>query len=153
MIFWTFPYITGCRLCRRPPKLEEYNIDLWFFEFLGPRDHANLVRIELSSKLPQELRQIIEYCLKLEPQTFEKITFNTFVKNWTSIGVSSQTGWGKVTVMTVGSFHVFIKRVTLICNLQVKVHVFLKTSISIFSLWTIYSLWRTDIWGVYFFRI
>ena len=36
-------------------------------------------------------------------------------------------------VMTVGSFQVFIKRVTLTCVLQVKVHVFPKTSIFILS--------------------
>ena len=47
----------------------------------GSWDHANLIWIEFSSKLPQELRQIVEYCPGDEPQTFEKITFNTFVKN------------------------------------------------------------------------
>ena len=41
------------------------------------------------------------------------VDFNTFVKNWTSIGVSSQTAWGKMLVLTVGSFQVFIKWVTL----------------------------------------
>ena len=41
--------------------------------------------------------------------------------------------------MTVGSFQVFKKIMTLICNLQVKVNVSLKTSISIFYVQTIYS--------------
>ena len=45
----------------------------------------------------------------MSARLFENITFNNFVKNWTSIRVSSQTDWGKVTVMTVGSFQVFIK--------------------------------------------
>ena len=47
-----------------------------------------------------------------------------------------ETGWGKMTVMTVGSFHVFIKIVTLTRVLQVRVHVFPKTSIFIFSVQT-----------------
>ena len=47
----------------------------------GAQDYANLVRIESASKLPQELYQIIEYRPQTESQTFEKITFNTFVKN------------------------------------------------------------------------
>jgi hypothetical protein len=75
----------------------------------------------------------MEYRPQTERQTFEKITFNTFVKNLAFIGVSTQTGLGKMTVMTVGSFQVFIKNVTLTCNLQVKVHVFPKTMIFIFS--------------------
>ena len=52
-----------------------------FFEFLWCRERFNLVQIEIPSKLPQELRQIIEYGPQTDPQTFEKITFNTFVKN------------------------------------------------------------------------
>ena len=52
---------TGCRLCRRPLKLEEYNYKFMIFWILCSRDHANLVRIEFSSKLPQELCLIIEY--------------------------------------------------------------------------------------------
>jgi hypothetical protein len=47
---------TGCRLCRRTPKRRNLiYIYLWFFESPEPRDHANLVRIELSSKLPQKV--------------------------------------------------------------------------------------------------
>ena len=72
---------TGCRLCRRPPKLEVYIINLCFFDFWGSWDHANLVRIELSSKLPQELDEIVEYCPKTEAQTFGNMDFNTFVNN------------------------------------------------------------------------
>ena len=44
-----------------------------------------------------------------------------------------ETGWGKMTVMTVGSFHVFIKMPTVTPALQVKVNIFPKTSIFIFS--------------------
>ena len=47
-----------------------------------------------------------------------------------------ETGWGKMTVMTVGSFHVFIKIVNLTRVLQVKVLIFHKTSIFIFSVQT-----------------
>ena len=54
---------------------------------------------------------------------------DTFVKNSTFIMVLKETGWGKMSVMTVGSFQVFVKIVTL---MQVKVHVFPKTSILIF---------------------
>ena len=52
---------------------------------MGSRDHANLVRIELLSNPPQELRQIIKYCLKNESQTFGEMDFNTFVENCTFI--------------------------------------------------------------------
>ena len=38
-----------------------------------------------------------------------------------------ETAWGKMSVMTVGSFHVFTKIVTLTCVLQVKLHFFEKT--------------------------
>ena len=120
----------GCRLCRRPPKHEEYIINLRFFQLLCSRDHANLVRIEFSSKLPQELCQIIEYCSKNESHTFQKMDFNNFVKKTTFMMGLWETNWGKITGMTVGSFQVFIKIVTLICVLQVRVHVFPKTSIS-----------------------
>jgi hypothetical protein len=77
---------TGCRLCRRAPKFQESNINSWFFGLLDTRDHADLVWIEFSLKLPQELRQHIEYCLGNESQTFEKMDFNTFVKNYTFCG-------------------------------------------------------------------
>ena len=113
-------------------------INLWFFGFWGPWDHANLVRIGFSSKLPQELCQIVECRPQTQPQTFGKMRFNTFVKKWTYIGVLRETGWGKMSVMTVGSFLVFIKRVTLTRVLQVRVHVFPKTVIFILSVQTIY---------------
>ena len=100
----------------------------WIFGF---RERANLVRIEFSSKLPQELRQIVEYRPQTEPQTFGKMCFNTFVKNWTSIGVLRETAWGKMTVMTVGSFQMFINNVTLTGVLQVRGHVLRKTMIFI----------------------
>jgi len=38
-----------------------------------------------------------------------------------------ETAWGKMIVMTVGSFHVFAKIVTLTGVLHVKAHVFPKT--------------------------
>ena len=57
--------------------------------------------------------------------------FNTLVKNARFIMVLWETGWGKMTVMTVGSFHVFNKIVTLTRVLQVKVDVFLKNVIFI----------------------
>ena len=59
--------------------------------------------------------------------------FITFVKNGRFIMVLWETGWGKMTVMTVGSFQVFIKIVTLTRVLQVKVNVFRKKLIFIFS--------------------
>ena len=46
----------------------------------GARERFNLVRIELLPKLPQKLRQIVEYRPQTESQTFENFTFNTFVK-------------------------------------------------------------------------
>ncbi len=72
--------MTGCRLCRRAPKLEESDTNI-FWGFLDPRDHANLVRIKFSSNLPQELRTNVEEFPGNESQTFGKMDFNTFVKN------------------------------------------------------------------------
>ena len=99
---------------------------------MDPWGHSNLVRVEFSINLPQKLRQLVEDGPGNESQTFGKMDFNTFVKNCTSIGALWESAWGKMSVMTVGSFQVFIKIITLICNLQVKVHVFPKTSISMF---------------------
>ena len=48
------------------------------FCFFGVLDYANLVRIGFSSKLPQELRQIVEYCPGNESQTFGKNRFQHF---------------------------------------------------------------------------
>jgi hypothetical protein len=44
-----------------------------------------------------------------------------------------EIAWGKMTGTNVGSFQVFIKHMTLTCVLQVKVHVFQKTVIFMFS--------------------
>ena len=101
-------------------------------------ERSNLVRIELSSNLPQELRQIVEYCLGNESQTFGKMDFNTCVKNWTFIMGLWETGWGKMSAMTVGSFHVFIEFMTLTRVLKVRVHVFPKTLIFTVSVQAIY---------------
>ena len=49
-------------------NLRNIIISLCFFNFFGSWDYANLVRIELSSKLPQELYQIVEYCPGNESQ-------------------------------------------------------------------------------------
>ena len=45
---------------------------------MDPWDHANLVRIEFSSNLPQKLCQITEYCPGDEPKTFGKHGFQHF---------------------------------------------------------------------------
>ena len=99
----------------------------------GPQDHANAVRIELSSKLPQEFRQIVGYCPRNESQTFESFTSTTFVKNRTSIWVLRETAWGEMSIMTVGSFQIFIKLLTSTRVLHVKVMILLKTMIFISS--------------------
>ena len=49
-----------------------------------------------------------------------------------------ETAWGQLFVMSVGSFQVFIKIMTLICVVQAKVNVSPKSSIFIFSVYTIY---------------
>ena len=41
-----------------------------FYGFRNPWDHFDPVRIALSSKSPQELRQIVEYVAGNESQTF-----------------------------------------------------------------------------------
>ena len=47
------------------------------FWFWGSWDYAYLVRIKFSSKLPQELRQIVEYGFKLSPR-LKKNAFQHF---------------------------------------------------------------------------
>ena len=69
----------------------------------------------------------------MSPGLLDKMDFNAFVPNSTVIMVLLGIVWGKMSVMTVGAFHVFIKIVTLIGVLQVNVHVFPKTSASMFS--------------------
>ena len=111
-----------------------------FHVILHDPDHPDQLRIDLSSNSPQKLIQIVEYCPKTEPQTFGKTDFNTFVKSQTFIMGLEETAWGKMTVMTVGSFHVFAKVCTLTCVLQIKIQVFPETSICIFFVSAIYFL-------------
>ncbi len=61
-----------------------------------------------------------------------KSEIDTSVQNSNSIGVSKETVWGRMSVMTVGSFQVFINFMTLRGMLHVKVNVFQKTMILIF---------------------
>ena len=110
---------------------------LWKSWFSGPWGRFNLVRIKLSSNLPEEFWRITEYCFEDESQTFGKTAFNTFVKSQTFIMGLEETAWVKMTVMTVGSFQAFIKIMTLIGVLQVRVHVF-RTLIFCFSVETFY---------------
>ena len=58
-----------------------YKFMFLFSYFLWCQERFNLVRIENSSKLPQEVRQIVEYRPQAESQTFGKMRFNTFVKH------------------------------------------------------------------------
>ena len=104
-----------------------------FHVILNDPGHPDQLRIALSSILPQKLTQIVEHCPKTEPQSFGKTDFNTFVKSETFIMGLQETAWGKMTEMTVGSFHVFTEIVTLTSVLHVKAHIFLKTSIFTFS--------------------
>jgi hypothetical protein len=53
--------------------------------------------------------------------------------------VSSEAAWAKMSVMTVGSFHDFIKHVIWVYVLQVKVNVLQKIMIFMFSFSTDYS--------------
>ena len=62
-----------------------------------------------------------------------RLKINTFVKNSSSSMGLWETGWGKISVMTVGSFQVFINNMTLTRVLQVKADVLPKTSVFIFS--------------------
>ena len=58
---------------------------------------------------------------------------NTFIKNSTFIMGLWETDWGKMSVSTVGSFHVLTAIMTLACVLQIKVYVCLKLLIFVFS--------------------
>ena len=53
--------------------------------------------------------------------------FNIFVKHKSFIMVLNEIVWGKVSILTAGSFHVLTEIVTLICDLQVKVQIIRKT--------------------------
>ena len=132
----------GCCLCRRAPEPQEYHINSQFYRNLDFSVPGS-VSISSGSNCHRICRRIYVILSnihpKMSPRLFEKFTFNTFVKNWTSIGVLWETGWGKMFVLTVGSFQVFIKRGTLTRVLQIKVNVFQKTLIFIFSVQTIYS--------------
>ena len=69
MMFMYFPWISLI-VC----------IKFDFSGFPNPWDNLNPVRIEKSLKLPQDLRQIVEYFAGNGSHNSEKITFNTFVK-------------------------------------------------------------------------
>ena len=45
---------------------------MYFYRLLNPWDHFSPVRIENSSKLPQDLRQIVEYFAGNGSHTFDK---------------------------------------------------------------------------------
>ena len=49
---------------------------------------------------------------------------DTLVKNSTFIMVLKETGWGKMSVMTVGSFQIFVKVMTLVGILYMKDNIF-----------------------------
>ena len=101
--------------------------------FSGAWERFNVVCIGFSSKLPHQLHHVVKYYFKSEPQTLEKMNFATSVKNQTFMVGVGETVWGKMSVMTVGSFQGFMKNVTETRVLQVKVNAFPKTSICIFS--------------------
>ena len=76
---WPFPVnLQAAASAADLQNLRNIDINSWFFEFSGSRDHANLVQIEFSPKLPQEFRQIVRYCPETESQTFWKFHFQHF---------------------------------------------------------------------------
>ena len=58
------------------------HVGFYFEQFLRGIDAVslNILHVTLEFELLQKLRQIMEYCLKAEPQTSEKMDFN-FVNN------------------------------------------------------------------------
>ena len=68
-----------------------------------------------------------------------KSKIDSSIKHSSFVMVSWETAWGKMCVTTVGSFEVLIEIVSLISVLHVKIHVFRKTLIFIFSVETNYS--------------
>lgn len=73
----------------------------------GPWDHANPVRIELSSLFSQKLRNTVGYCLHHKHYTFENVDFNTCVKDAAFNMVLRETVWGEMSMVTMDSFAVF----------------------------------------------
>ena len=64
----------------------------------------------------------------------ENLKINTSADTSTFIRGLGETVWGKISVMTVGSFHLFIKVMTSTCVLQIKAIMSPKTSILVFSI-------------------
>jgi len=83
--------------------------------------------------LPQKRFKSSDIASNLHPRLLKKIDFNTSVGNSTFIMGLEETAWGKMLVLVMGSFHVFIKQIILTCILQVKVHMFPEIFIFIFS--------------------
>ena len=59
-------------------------VKLDFYGFPNPWDHFNPVRIEKSSKLPQDLRQNVAYIAGNGSQTFGKSGFQHFDRHFTN---------------------------------------------------------------------
>ena len=55
-------------------------LNLDFYGFPSPWDHFDPVRIKHLLKMPQDLRQIVEYCPKLRQRLFGNMDFDTSVK-------------------------------------------------------------------------
>jgi len=104
----------GCRLCRRAPKLEEAHINSSFGGFLDSWEHFNLVRIELSSICRRNFVNSLNIVPKLRPRLLKKRIL-ALCQKLTFIMVLRDTAWGKMSVMTVGSFHVFMEEAAWTC--------------------------------------
>ena len=110
--------------------------------FLGLEMEADiLVQRDGRDRAVRRLRflsQIICVCFS-KLLCCRKSGFQHLCQNCAFVMVLWETVWGTMCVMTVGSFQLFIKHVTLTCVLHVKVNVLPKTLISMFSVQAIDS--------------
>ncbi len=148
----------SCRLCRRAPNINYVNLFWRFYgvcmflstlvvssdtivsfygeSFMGWKRSQAYLR-DKTDVIPQsggwDFLATSMFLFSKFTYLIEKVEINTSVQNPTFIMGLDEAVWGKMTVMTVGSFQVFMKIVTSTRVLHVRVHVFQKTSIFIFS--------------------
>ena len=116
------------------------------FVLLGPWDPNNPFRTEMLWNSPQVLTNMVGDCPESEP------CLNTFINNCTFTIDLGEPVSGNMSVMTIGSFHVFTEIVTLTCLLHVKFRFFKNLFAAVLHKQCI-PLQKTDMRSSYFLRI
>ena len=117
----------GCRLRRRPPDINYFMDFTVFHVFNTPFIDFNEVSRHTRTTGRDTVVQRPRFPGQIHFPSFQihvvvgKTKINTFAKHSTFSTGLQETLWGKMSVMTMGSFHIFTKIVSLTCFLQVKV--------------------------------